>query len=125
MFAYVAYIFSYILNLAFADSLFLLSLPFEAVSEIRGHWLYGETFCKIKEAVMFINFYASIYFLLVSKNRKVNLFKVSLRTLLLRIKRHGTVSEITPFPVAISERGPMGVFVGHANLGFTADETAH
>jgi len=41
-------------------------LPFTAHSEFRGKWEFSEGLCKFKEAVIFINYYASIYFLVVS-----------------------------------------------------------
>uniref|UniRef100_H2Z6T6 G-protein coupled receptors family 1 profile domain-containing protein n=1 Tax=Ciona savignyi TaxID=51511 RepID=H2Z6T6_CIOSA len=55
----------YILQLALADTLFLLMLPFTASSELSGGWTYGVGMCKLKEAILFINYYASIYFLVV------------------------------------------------------------
>uniref|UniRef100_H2XU43 G-protein coupled receptors family 1 profile domain-containing protein n=1 Tax=Ciona intestinalis TaxID=7719 RepID=H2XU43_CIOIN len=55
----------YILQLALADTLFLLMLPFTASSELVGQWTYGVELCKVKEAILFINYYASIYFLVV------------------------------------------------------------
>ncbi|XP_078486718.1 uncharacterized protein LOC101242898 isoform X1 [Ciona intestinalis] len=55
----------YILQLAIADTLFLLMLPFTASSELSGEWSYGIVMCKIKEAILFINYYASIYFLVI------------------------------------------------------------
>ncbi|CAJ0968254.1 unnamed protein product, partial [Ranitomeya imitator] len=53
------------LNLAVADFTFILILPFSAVSEIRGKWLYGSSECKFFNFLGFVNTYASIYILTV------------------------------------------------------------
>jgi len=55
----------YILQLAIADGMFLVVLPFEAVSEMRGGWEFPLWLCRGKQALLFINYYASIYFLMV------------------------------------------------------------
>ena len=47
---------------------------------------------------------------------------LNLVTLSLCIEPHETIPEIIPFPGANSERGPIGVFTSHTNLGFTSDE---
>ncbi|CAK8693229.1 unnamed protein product [Clavelina lepadiformis] len=55
----------YILQLALADTLFLAMLSLTAQSSIIGRWIHPEWVCKFKEGVIFINYYASIYFLVV------------------------------------------------------------
>ncbi|XP_078494051.1 somatostatin receptor type 2-like [Ciona intestinalis] len=55
----------YVLQLAIADSLFLLTLPFQMVEDINGRWIYPEWMCKAKETLLFLNYYASIIFLMV------------------------------------------------------------
>jgi len=45
--------------------MFLVVLPFEAVSEMRGGWEFPLWLCRGKQALLFINYYASIYFLMV------------------------------------------------------------
>lgn len=51
----------FILNLAIADNLFMLSLPFMAHSTFTKNWLFGTALCKIMSAFYGINLYASIY----------------------------------------------------------------
>uniref|UniRef100_A0A8C4SVY8 Type-1 angiotensin II receptor n=1 Tax=Erpetoichthys calabaricus TaxID=27687 RepID=A0A8C4SVY8_ERPCA len=51
---------TYILNLAIADLLFLLSLPLWAV---YYNWTFGTFLCKICGAVLSVNLYASIFFI--------------------------------------------------------------
>uniref|UniRef100_A0A8C4SV54 Angiotensin II receptor, type 2 n=1 Tax=Erpetoichthys calabaricus TaxID=27687 RepID=A0A8C4SV54_ERPCA len=55
---------TYILNLAIADLLFLLSLPLWAVYYVQNYnWTFGTFLCKICCAVLSINLYASIFFI--------------------------------------------------------------
>ena len=55
----------YVLQLAIADSLFLLTLPFKASQDLYNSWLFPEWMCKATETILFINYYASILFLMV------------------------------------------------------------
>ena len=50
----------FILNLAVADDLFMLSLPFFAYSTYAKDWVFGSGLCKIMSALYGINLYASI-----------------------------------------------------------------
>lgn len=51
----------FILNLAVADDLFMLSLPFMASSTYTKNWVFGSLLCTIMSSVHKINFYASIF----------------------------------------------------------------
>ncbi|KAM6151948.1 C-X-C chemokine receptor type 2-like [Erethizon dorsatum] len=52
----------YLLNLAIADLLFALTLPFWAASKMNG-WTFGTSMCKIISFLKEINFYSSILLL--------------------------------------------------------------
>jgi len=56
----------YVLQLAIADTLFLLTLPFKASQKINNGWIYSDGLCKAQESFLYINYYASILFLMVS-----------------------------------------------------------
>jgi len=49
------------LNLALADDLFILSLPFMAHSTLTNHWPFGHAACTILSALRGVNGYASVY----------------------------------------------------------------
>ncbi|XP_053572448.1 chemerin-like receptor 1 [Bombina bombina] len=49
------------LHLAVADFLFLLFLPFNALSEFNGSWQYGSHLCKMYHFLSSCNIYASIF----------------------------------------------------------------
>lgn len=51
----------FILNLAIADDLFLLSLPFTAHSTYFHRWIFGEALCKVMNVFRGVNLYASIF----------------------------------------------------------------
>ncbi|XP_002731809.1 somatostatin receptor type 2-like [Saccoglossus kowalevskii] len=56
---------TYILNLAIADELYLLGIPFSISHFVMETWPYGTAWCKILLTNDIINQFASIYFLTV------------------------------------------------------------
>ncbi|XP_072539035.1 C-X-C chemokine receptor type 1-like [Salminus brasiliensis] len=52
----------FLFNLALADQMLALTLPFSAVSILQG-WIFGEFVCKLVSMILEINFYTSILFL--------------------------------------------------------------
>ncbi|XP_078089890.1 somatostatin receptor type 1 [Mustelus asterias] len=55
----------YILNLAIADELLMLSVPFLVTSTLLGHWPFGSLLCRLVLSVDAINMFTSIYCLTV------------------------------------------------------------
>lgn len=55
----------YLLNLALADVLLLVALPFHIVSALRGGWTFGDPFCRISFFMLSLNQSASIAFMTV------------------------------------------------------------
>ena len=53
------------LQLAIADSLFLLTVPFDVIENIHQGWIYSDWLCKAKATIRFLNYYASILFLVI------------------------------------------------------------
>ncbi|XP_077141490.1 type-2 angiotensin II receptor [Ranitomeya variabilis] len=54
----------YILNLAIADLLFLMTLPFWATYYACGlNWMFGAVMCKISSSLLTLNIFASIFFI--------------------------------------------------------------
>ncbi|XP_072366141.1 atypical chemokine receptor 4-like isoform X1 [Scyliorhinus torazame] len=67
----------YILNLAIADLLLLITLPFWAVYAVHG-WILGVAMCKISSALFVMNFSASMLFLAcISVDRYFAISKVT------------------------------------------------
>ncbi|XP_049625819.1 B2 bradykinin receptor [Suncus etruscus] len=67
----------YLSNLALADLILGLGLPFWAIT-ISHHfdWLFGEVLCRVVNTMLYMNLYSSIYFLmLVSIDRYLALVK--------------------------------------------------
>ena len=55
----------YIVNLAVADVLFLLSMPFLMITTILGHWTFGYGMCKLYMILVSINYFTGIFTLTV------------------------------------------------------------
>ncbi|XP_072336455.1 probable G-protein coupled receptor 25 [Scyliorhinus torazame] len=55
---------TFVINLAFADLVFVFTLPFWAVSASNNHlWAFGSAFCKISSYIVAVNRYSSVFFL--------------------------------------------------------------
>ncbi|XP_020367119.1 probable G-protein coupled receptor 25 [Rhincodon typus] len=55
---------TFVINLAFADLIFVFTLPFWAASASSDHqWNFGSAFCKISSYIVAVNRYSSIFFL--------------------------------------------------------------
>ncbi|KAM5228752.1 C-C chemokine receptor type 6 [Ctenodactylus gundi] len=46
----------YLLNMAIADLLFVLTLPFWAVTHVTGEWIFSNVLCKLMKGIYAINF---------------------------------------------------------------------
>jgi len=55
----------YVLQLAIADTIFLFTIPFRVHEQMVGHWSFPTWMCKAKEIALFINYNASVFFLMV------------------------------------------------------------
>ncbi|XP_007887096.1 somatostatin receptor type 2-like [Callorhinchus milii] len=55
----------YILNLAIADELFMLGLPFMAIQVAKAYWPFGQATCRVQMTVDGINQFTSIFCLTV------------------------------------------------------------
>ncbi|KAI8509960.1 Somatostatin receptor type 5 [Branchiostoma belcheri] len=55
----------YILNLALADALFMLGVPFTSASSAMGRWVFGRAACKIVLSLDALNMFSSVFNLAV------------------------------------------------------------
>uniref|UniRef100_F6UYC8 G-protein coupled receptors family 1 profile domain-containing protein n=1 Tax=Ciona intestinalis TaxID=7719 RepID=F6UYC8_CIOIN len=53
----------YVWNLTVADTLLLVSLPFNSTQRLLLNWPFGSGMCKIVETVKYLNYFASVFFL--------------------------------------------------------------
>ncbi|XP_010893231.1 G-protein coupled receptor 1 [Esox lucius] len=69
----------WLLNLAIADFVFVLFLPFSIDYVLRDfHWSFGLVMCKLNSFVSVVNMYASVFFLMIlSLDRYVSLVHLS------------------------------------------------
>ena len=56
----------YVLQLAIADTLFLITWPSKLKAHVDNRWEFPEWMCKVNETILFLNYYASVMFLVVS-----------------------------------------------------------
>ena len=61
----IAIFFRYVLHLAVADCLFLLTIPFKVAEDVNNAWIFSGGMCKATEAVLFLNYFSSILLLMV------------------------------------------------------------
>ncbi|XP_067102709.1 probable G-protein coupled receptor 25 [Osmerus mordax] len=55
---------TFVVNLALADLVFVLTLPFWAISASQhGHWNFGDISCKLSSYIIAVNRFANIFFL--------------------------------------------------------------
>uniref|UniRef100_A0A3B4U6K6 G-protein coupled receptors family 1 profile domain-containing protein n=1 Tax=Seriola dumerili TaxID=41447 RepID=A0A3B4U6K6_SERDU len=55
----------YVFNLALADGLFMVGLPFIASQNFQNHWMFGDTACKVVMVLDGINQFTSVFCLTV------------------------------------------------------------
>ncbi|XP_042545646.1 C-C chemokine receptor type 6 [Dipodomys spectabilis] len=53
----------YLLNMAIADALFVLTLPFWAVSHAAGAWVFSNALCKLLKGIYAVNFHCGMLLL--------------------------------------------------------------
>ena len=75
----IASFFRYVLHLAVADCLFLLTIPFKVAEDVNDEWIFSGGMCKATEAVLFLNYFSSIFLLMVMCVRVFVLVRVPLR----------------------------------------------
>ncbi|XP_073401473.1 C-X-C chemokine receptor type 2-like [Dendrobates tinctorius] len=116
----------YLLNLAVADLLFSLTLPFWATYKVK-EWVFGTVMCKIISVLQEVNFYSGIFLLAcISVDRYLAIVHA---TEFFTNKKYGvTFSIITIWIISIGISiptiwfrdvflPPKGVIVCHENLG--------
>uniref|UniRef100_A0A672Z0S6 G protein-coupled receptor 174 n=3 Tax=Sphaeramia orbicularis TaxID=375764 RepID=A0A672Z0S6_9TELE len=69
----------FMMNLAVADLLQVLSLPLRIYYYLNNHWSFGHTLCMICFYLKYVNMYASIYFLVCVSVRRCELIMRPLR----------------------------------------------
>ncbi|XP_073505384.1 proteinase-activated receptor 4-like [Phyllobates terribilis] len=92
-----------LINLAVADLLFMLALPFKITYYfMENNWIFGETLCRIVTAVFYGNMYCSVLFLMaISIDRYIGLVH-PFRSKSLRDWRCSTSASIGIWLVAIA-----------------------
>ncbi|XP_056373054.1 proteinase-activated receptor 3-like [Hyla sarda] len=92
-----------LINLAIADLLFMLALPFKITYHfMENNWIFGEPLCRIVTAMFYGNMYCSVLFLMaISIDRYIGLVHPFCAKTLHNLK-HSTCGSVTIWLVAIA-----------------------
>nr|XP_039261295.1 type-1 angiotensin II receptor-like [Styela clava] len=107
-----------IMNLAIADTLFLLTLPFSISHRMHKGWVFGSGMCKFVEGIKFINYYGSVFFITaMAVDRYI---VVSHPSFLNRSKarKYMCILSVVLWCLAIGAVVPLLVFAGVDDHGF-------
>ncbi|XP_041652973.1 probable G-protein coupled receptor 174 [Cheilinus undulatus] len=111
----------FMMNLAVADLLQVLSLPLRIYYYLKNTWPFGHPLCMICFYLKYVNMYASVYFLVCVSIRRCELIMCPLRYNSSRRKRDMLICAFgwllvclgcLPFPLL---RNPSGVLINKSN----------
>ncbi|XP_014305162.1 C-C chemokine receptor type 6 [Myotis lucifugus] len=104
----------YLLNMALADILFVLTLPFWAVTHATGQWVFSSALCKLVRGVYAVNFHCGMLLLAcISLDRYVAIVQAT-RSFRLRARMRAHHRAILPGRVwALSVLISIGTFIFH------------
>ncbi|XP_076817585.1 somatostatin receptor type 2-like isoform X1 [Clavelina lepadiformis] len=106
----------YVLQLAVADAIFLITLPFKASADLENNWYFPDWMCKAKETILYLNYYASILFLMImSIDRYIAVCHAfSNRLNVLRKKRSAIIIAMVTWTLSLLLTIPEMLFTGKA-----------
>uniref|UniRef100_A0A3B1IRL2 C-C motif chemokine receptor 8 n=1 Tax=Astyanax mexicanus TaxID=7994 RepID=A0A3B1IRL2_ASTMX len=94
-----------LLNLALADILLVLSLPFRAYQMKHG-WIFGEVMCKLVYGIYFVGFYGSIFFIVLMSIDRYLAIVHAVLALRVRTRVCGIVSSLVIWVLAVAASFP-------------------
>ncbi|XP_076816326.1 uncharacterized protein LOC143462164 isoform X2 [Clavelina lepadiformis] len=102
----------YVLQLAIADTVFLLTLPFKISEDLHEGWIYPEWMCKAKETLLFVNYNASILFLMIMSIDRYIAVCHSFSKVVKKLRRHriAVIITVITWLVAISFSLPVIIY---------------
>uniref|UniRef100_A0A3B1J592 C-C motif chemokine receptor 8 n=1 Tax=Astyanax mexicanus TaxID=7994 RepID=A0A3B1J592_ASTMX len=94
-----------LLNLALADLLLVLSLPFLAY-EFNYGWIFGEDMCSLVLGIYFIGFYGGIFFIVLMSIDRYLAVVHAILALRVRTKTRGIVASLVIWVLAVAASFP-------------------
>uniref|UniRef100_A0A4W6CV58 G-protein coupled receptors family 1 profile domain-containing protein n=1 Tax=Lates calcarifer TaxID=8187 RepID=A0A4W6CV58_LATCA len=98
----------YIFNLALADGLFMVGLPFIASQNFQNHWMFGDMACKVVMVLDGINQFTSVFCLTVMSIDRYMAVADPLRFARWRTPRCAKISLVIPVGVLPPHHSPHG-----------------
>ncbi|KAG9283767.1 C-C chemokine receptor type 4-like [Astyanax mexicanus] len=98
-----------LLNLALADILLVLSLPFRAYQMKHG-WIFGKVMCKLVYSIHFVGFYGSIFFIVLMSIDRYLAIVHAVLALRVRTRVCGIVSSLVIWVLAVAASFPELLF---------------
>ncbi|KAM9489261.1 C-C chemokine receptor type 3-like isoform 1-T5 [Clarias gariepinus] len=100
-----------LVNLAIADLLLILTLPFLA-HYARDTWVFGNTMCTLVLSVYYIGFYAGIFFIVLMTTERYLAIVHSLFAMRFRTKSLGSLASMIVWIVAVAASFPELLYLG-------------
>uniref|UniRef100_A0A3B1JR77 C-C chemokine receptor type 1-like n=1 Tax=Astyanax mexicanus TaxID=7994 RepID=A0A3B1JR77_ASTMX len=94
-----------LLNLALADLLLVLSLPF-MIYQINHGWIFGDIMCTMYRGVYYVGFYGGIFFIVLTSIDKYLAIVHAVFALRVRTKTFGIVASLSIWTLAVAASFP-------------------
>ena len=103
----------YILNLAFADNIFLIALIFIGVTTIYPSWIFGKVMCYLVYSIDALNMFTSIFCLTLMAIDRYVAVCYAVRASCYRNMRVATIINVSVWLLALAAATPVIVFTRH------------
>uniref|UniRef100_W5K4G0 C-C motif chemokine receptor 8 n=1 Tax=Astyanax mexicanus TaxID=7994 RepID=W5K4G0_ASTMX len=100
-----------LLNLALADLLLVLSLPFRAY-QIKHGWIFGKVMCMLVYGIHYVGFYGGFFFIVLMSIDRYLAIVHAVLALRVRTRVCGIVSSLVIWVLAIAASFPELLFIG-------------
>ncbi|XP_022529847.2 C-C chemokine receptor type 5 [Astyanax mexicanus] len=104
-----------LLNLAVADLLLVMSLPFLAYYA-ANHWIFGEVWCTVVLGMYYVGFYGSIFFIVLMSIDRYLAVVLAVYALRIRTKAYGIVASLIIWTMAFSASFPELIYIKVENI---------
>ena len=94
-----------LLNLALADLLLVISLPFLA-HQARDHWVFGDAMCKLVLGVYYVGYYSGIFFITLMAVDRYLAVVHAVHALRIRTRTYGIIASIVVWIASILSSFP-------------------
>uniref|UniRef100_A0A8B9L9N6 G-protein coupled receptors family 1 profile domain-containing protein n=1 Tax=Astyanax mexicanus TaxID=7994 RepID=A0A8B9L9N6_ASTMX len=107
-----------LLNLALADLLLVLSLPFRAY-QMKHDWIFGKIMCTLVFSIHYVGFYGSIFFIVLMSIDRYLAIVHAVLALRVRTRVSGIVSSLVIWVLAVAASFPEQLFISVQKIFIT------